>query len=156
MANLSEKLLSVYGQPKETNPDSNSWITKRKYREGDLCGELREIYSDQEVLSEVRVGEVLDKETVIKDCKEDIFTTVAEYLLAEYGEDGLETRLTNFGESWQKMFDKYGDDLVYALAERTDDINEDPFVNFAGYLNKEMVKGLVSSIRARAKQLKNP
>ena len=128
-----------------------SWIPKRKYNRGDVMAQMREAGQNPDELSMIRVERTLDDNIILCQARDDIFEQVAAYLLVEYGETRLEERIGNFCESWSSQYEKYGDDLIIALAEMTDALFETPFVNHAGYINKEVAKQAVKNIRARRK-----
>lgn len=80
----------------------------------------------------------------------DIWEQTIEFLKENYGEDKIGEKFAHFETSWEKQYDKWGNDMIIALGEQTDDVN---FINHEGYLDKEVVEELVKDIRARRKRL---
>lgn len=80
----------------------------------------------------------------------DIWEQVAIFLADNYGEEKWQEKMDHFDESWVKMYEKYGNDLIIALGEQTDDIN---FVNHEGYIDKHEADELVSDVRKRRRRL---
>lgn len=153
MPNLTERLLGIYGNKTSDTGENSSWIPKRKHFKDDLLGELRETVSQSGSLSAQETDKLISENLILTQAKEDIFSQVAFYLQSEYGDDGYETRLSHFNESWTRMYEKYGDQLILALAEITDDLESDPFVNFSGYLDKDKLREQIKSLSNRSKRL---
>ena len=153
MPNFSERLMGIYGNKSSESDENSSWIPKRKHIKDDLLGELREIASQATGLSAQETDKIIKENLILAQAKDDIFSQVAQYLLDEYGDDGYEIRFSHFNESWERMYEKYGDQLILALAEITDDLALDPFVNFSGYIDKDKVKEQIKSISRRGKNL---
>jgi len=128
-----------------------SWIPRRKFNKGDILAQMREENQVTDELSTVRAERTLEDNIILCQARDDIFEQVAAYLLLEYGESRLEERVRNFCESWDSQYDKHGDDLIIALAEMTDALPDRPFVNYAGYINKEIAKQAVRDLRMRRK-----
>ena len=145
--------MGIYGNKSSESGDNSSWIPKRKHFKDDLLGELREIASQSTGLSAQETDKIIKENLILTQAKDDIFSQVAQYLLGEYGDDGYEIRFSHFNESWERMYEKYGDQLILALAEITDDLALDPFVNFSGYIDKDKVKEQIKSISRRGKNL---
>ena len=80
----------------------------------------------------------------------DIWEQTINFLRENYEEDKLDEKFNHFQTSWDKQYEKWGNDLVIALGEQTDDVN---FVNHEGYLDKETVEELVKDVRARRRRL---
>lgn len=150
MPSLNERLLGIYGNDRK-EPENKSWIPERKFKKGDFLAEAMANCPDSQEMSQHHAEEMLDEDFLFNQGRDDVFCCVWEYLLTEYGEEGFDDRWNHFQESWDKHYDKYGKDLVFALAEVTDELCNTPFVNYAGYLDKEMVKELVASVRRRAR-----
>lgn len=80
----------------------------------------------------------------------DIWEQTINFLRENYEEEKLEQKFENFQASWDKQYEKWGNDLVIALGEQTDNIN---FVNHEGFLDKKTVEELVKDVRARRRRL---
>ncbi|OGD81383.1 hypothetical protein A2572_01110 [Candidatus Collierbacteria bacterium RIFOXYD1_FULL_40_9] len=80
----------------------------------------------------------------------DIWEQVAIYIREKYGDEKFDEKFRNFDKSWEKLHEKYGNDLVIALGEQTDEVN---FINHEGYLDKEVVAQLVKDIKRRRARL---
>ncbi len=80
----------------------------------------------------------------------DIWEQTINFLRENYGEEKLEEKYANFETSWEKLHEKWGNDLIIALGEQTDDIN---FINHEGFLNKEVVAELVKDVKKRRARL---
>ena len=93
--------------------------------------------------------DILQREAFLAQGREAIRERVSVYLLDQYGDGGHEWRMTNFEESWSRMWEKYGEDLTEALVGELEGFDERPFVNFAGYIDKEILKEAVKSVLAR-------
>lgn len=97
-----------------------------------------------ELEDNAQMMEILNLATV------DIWEQVIEYFRDNYGEETIQAKLANFEESWDIQYEKWGNDLIIALGEHTDDVN---FVGHEGYLNKEVTQSLVKDIRKRRARL---
>lgn len=142
MSSLTERLQKLYGDKKE--PTGDSWIPHRNYKKGSLWSEMRANATPVEGVGSARMEEIL----LLAKTKAEIFERTAYYLLEEYGEDKLEVRLGNFADSWDVLFEKYGEDLIYALIDKLEQLNEEPFVNHMGYINKKTAKNEVRRLKA--------
>ena len=153
MSSFHERLHRLYGgEKKDETDDGASWIPHRPYGRDDLVARLKQETPSQVDLGEARAQELLELQTRMAVIKDDFFEQVANYLLQRYGESRLEDRLTHFAQSWDDQYEKYGDDLIFALGQVVDDLNEGNIVNYDGYLNKKTAKELVRQYRLSLKQ----
>lgn len=152
MREFRDRLSQTY-QPKDNCVDSASWIPHRNFRKGDRQSELRANATKATGPSAARIEEVMDTETLLSQAREDIFISVAEYLLERYGEQGYEERLANFSRSWDEQFGRYGSDLILALCPLVEDLldtaEDNKIVNFRGQLKKKTAKEEVRKLKAR-------
>ena len=152
MSSFTEKLTRVYSKDTETPLQSTSWIPKRKFSKGDIIGQIKAVAGEAKDLSPYHAQEILDESVLLSQCRDTIFSVVADHLLKRYGQENFDRRLDHFEESWKKMHAKFGDDLILGLADLIDCLETDPFVNFDGYLNKEIVKAQMAAIRSKSQK----
>lgn len=141
--------MGVYGNGNTGHDEPGSWIPKRFGESNTFIDKAKRIAPESQSLSEVRASEILDEESETNICAEMFFASVEAYLLTEFGENGFEVRWSHFLESWEKMSEKYGEDLLFALVQMDGDISDTGIINFAGYINKEVLKAQISLVRSR-------
>lgn len=155
MANTLEKLGGLYGDNQRGPKATESWIKHRYHKKGDLVAQIREQNRGREdELSAVRSEELLTREQMLATAMAEITTQVEAFLRDNFEEESIAAKLEHFQTSWTKYFEEYGEDLVMGMAELTDDMEETPIVNYEGYLDKDLVKEQMKSLKKRrAKRL---
>lgn len=126
-------------EKRETGADS--WIPKKPFGNDPMVLLERKLDRNQEE-SEKTINN-LEFLAVIKM---DIFEQVEIYLLEKHGENMLPRKMGHFNESWGKFYERYGNVIIIALGELTDEIE---FLNHEGYIDKYKLGKQIESVSKR-------
>ncbi len=128
MTEILDNLSRRYKSETPKKVSSNSWIPTRPNGSDPKEMLRRQINKDQPDKEKT-----INNEEFITPIREDIFEQVGVYLLEEHGEEKFAEKWEHFNESWTKFFDRYGNLLILALGELTDEID---FLNKEGFIDK--------------------
>lgn len=141
MSERDDILRRRYINNKPEEQVSSSWIPKRPNGSDPMEMARRQINKNLE-----EKERIVNNEAFLKDIKDDIFQQVEEYLLETYGPEMLKRKMEHFNDSWAKFFGRYGNIVILALGELTDEIE---FLNHEGYIDKYKLSKQMESVSKR-------
>ncbi len=128
MSEFSRKLLEKYSNIEK--PVTKSWIPKK-------------IFPDpQRRRLEERLLESANKAEMLRAIEENVFYAVGQFIFASTDEVHQDRKIKNFGTSWGKFLEKYGEDLIFAFGQKTNKID---FLNHEGFIDKNAAKEIVKA-----------
>lgn len=119
----------------------DSWIPKKPFGNDPMVQLERQINRNQE-----ESEKTINNEEFLAVIKTDIFEQVEIYLLEKHGEAMLPRKMEHFNESWEKFYGRYGNVVIIALGELTDEIE---FLNHEGYIDKFKLSKQIESVSKR-------
>lgn len=141
MTEIEDNLRRRYTNNSAKDQTLSSWIPKRPNGSNPQEMARRQINKNLE-----EKDQIINNEEFLKDIKDDIFQQVEEYLLEVHGTEALTRKMEHFNESWAKFFGRYGNILILALGELTDEIE---FLNHEGYIDKFKASKQMESVAKR-------
>lgn len=141
MSERNDILKSRYANNTPEEQRSSSWIPKRPNASDPMEMARRQINRSLEEREEI-----INNDAFLKDIKDDIFQQVEAYLLEAHGQEMFKRKMDHFNESWEKFFGRYGNIVILALGELTDEID---FLNYEGYIDKYKLSKQIESVSKR-------
>lgn len=141
MTEIYDSLERRYGGVTAKPLISKSWIPNRPHSSDPQEKLRRQINKNLE-----EADKTINNTELLTEIKNDIFEQVEAYLLEEHGDEVYKQKMDHFQNSWEKFYCRYGNVLILALGELTDEIE---FLNHEGYIDKYKAGKQIESVKKR-------